>query len=254
MSHVKLIVTDLDNTLLRRDKTISDYTIDVLRRVRERGIKVAFATARDFRYITEHLAPMFGYLPDIIVADNGAIARYDGMNVFVRSIPVATANALMKCVERTRAISSESKYIIRESEHKVTEHWSVGKPNTVVAESIDGVTEDVLFFDGTITDDVILAHYPNIRCVTYSDVNWSTFVHKEATKQNALAAVIDTLDISYPEIAAFGDDFSDVEMLRECGVGVAMSNAIDECKSVADYVCDDCDDDGAAHWIEENLL
>jgi len=43
----KLIVTDLDNTLLRRDETISDYTVDVFRRVREHGLLVAFATGRN---------------------------------------------------------------------------------------------------------------------------------------------------------------------------------------------------------------
>lgn len=45
---IKMIVTDLDNTLLRRDKTISNYTADVFRRVRERGVLVSFATVRSF--------------------------------------------------------------------------------------------------------------------------------------------------------------------------------------------------------------
>jgi FMN phosphatase YigB (HAD superfamily) len=63
---IKLIVTDLDNTLLRRDKTISDYTVDVFRRIRDRGVLVAFATARDFRFVTEHISPLFGIVPDIL--------------------------------------------------------------------------------------------------------------------------------------------------------------------------------------------
>jgi len=43
---IKMIITDLDNTLLRSDKTISEYTIDVLKKCQSKGIKVAFATAR----------------------------------------------------------------------------------------------------------------------------------------------------------------------------------------------------------------
>ena len=38
------------------------------------------------------------------------------------------------------------------------------------------------------------------------------------------------------------------------GVGVAMSNAIDGCKSVADNVCGACDEDSVAHWVDEYLL
>jgi hydroxymethylpyrimidine pyrophosphatase-like HAD family hydrolase len=45
LTDIKLIVADLDNTLLRRDKTISDYTADVFRRLRGRGVLTAFATA-----------------------------------------------------------------------------------------------------------------------------------------------------------------------------------------------------------------
>jgi hydroxymethylpyrimidine pyrophosphatase-like HAD family hydrolase len=55
-------------------------------------------------------------------------------------------------------------------------------------------------------------------------------------------------------VVAFGDDYNDVEMLSECGIGVAMGNAIDECKAVADHICGDCDDDGMAKWLEKNLL
>ena len=43
-------------------------------------------------------------------------------------------------------------------------------------------------------------------------------------------------------------------MLRECGIGVAVANAIDEAKAVADFVCDTNDNDGVARWLEENLL
>ena len=60
--------------------------------------------------------------------------------------------------------------------------------------------------------------------------------------------------MSFSNIAAFGDDYNDVEMLRECGIGVAVANAIDEAKAAADYICGDCDDDGTARWLEEHVL
>lgn len=49
MKNIKLIVTDLDNTLLRRHKTVSDYSLRVFGRCRKQGIKIAFAAARPQR-------------------------------------------------------------------------------------------------------------------------------------------------------------------------------------------------------------
>jgi hydroxymethylpyrimidine pyrophosphatase-like HAD family hydrolase len=74
------------------------------------------------------------------------------------------------------------------------------------------------------------------------------------TKASGIKYIADYFSISLSEVAAFGDDYNDVDMLRECGAGVAMSNAIDECKAAADYICGDCDDDGVARWLEENVL
>jgi len=53
---------------------------------------------------------------------------------------------------------------------------------------------------------------------------------------------------------AFGDDYNDIEMLRECGIGVAVDNAIYEAKVAADYACGGCDEDGVAKWLEVNVL
>ncbi|MDR1822123.1 MAG: HAD hydrolase family protein [Oscillospiraceae bacterium] len=55
MTGIRLIITDLDNTLLRRDKTVSDRTVGVLKRCRESGIVLAFATARPKRAVFQYL-------------------------------------------------------------------------------------------------------------------------------------------------------------------------------------------------------
>jgi hydroxymethylpyrimidine pyrophosphatase-like HAD family hydrolase len=79
-------------------------------------------------------------------------------------------------------------------------------------------------------------------------------MNKNARKQNAIKEIAKHFGLTLFEIAAFGDDYNDIEMLRECGFGVAVANAIDEVKAAANYVCGDCDNDGVAKWLEENLL
>ena len=67
--NTKLIITDLDRTLLRSDKTISEYTAEVLRRCREKGIMLAYATLRPAHAINNVKAMA---APDFVIADGGA--------------------------------------------------------------------------------------------------------------------------------------------------------------------------------------
>jgi hypothetical protein len=90
---VKMIVTDLDNTLLHRDKTISDYTESVFERLRERSILVAFATSRSVRASTRFRAII---KPDIDITSGGAIATMKGKTLYRAAIDIETANSIIR--------------------------------------------------------------------------------------------------------------------------------------------------------------
>jgi hydroxymethylpyrimidine pyrophosphatase-like HAD family hydrolase len=78
--------------------------------------------------------------------------------------------------------------------------------------------------------------------------------NKLATKWNATRLLAGERQIKNSDIVCFGDDYNDIEMLKNCGVGVAVSNALNEVKAVADYVCGSNDEDGVAKWLEGNVL
>src|SRR5690625_854759 len=80
---IKMIVTDLDETLLRTDKTISQYTMDTLKKARKHGIKVVFATARGGS--TKSLVPY--ELFDGYVLMNGAKAYIENNIIYNKVIP-----------------------------------------------------------------------------------------------------------------------------------------------------------------------
>lgn len=65
---------------------------------------------------------------------------------------------------------------------------------------------------------------------------------------------IKILNISLSDIVAFGDDKNDMEMLKICGTGVAVANAISDVKGVADSVTLSNDEDGVAEWLAKNVL
>ena len=257
---VKMIVVDLDNTLLRRDKTVSDYTKSVFARLRERGILLAFATSRSasasarFRaYIT----------PDVNITSGGAIATMDGKTLFRAAIDIETATAIIRDLKASRdvlRITADTEEFYFNSD-PIDTSWD-GR-----VDYMDMITTD--FSEPLPVPDVfkitpnalnagavqsITAQYPAVDVLKFAGEDWYQIKSRDAAKQLAIAEVCAQLGIGMSEVIAFGDDHNDVEMLRECGVGVAVSNAIDECKAAADFVCGDCDEDGVVRWLEVNSL
>jgi hydroxymethylpyrimidine pyrophosphatase-like HAD family hydrolase len=202
---------------------------------------------------------LFGITPDILIADNGALARYGGRDLYKKMIPCAAVNALRSRFGLVRCVSTENAYYL--SGEYANDHWSIGKKSTVITDFSEELEDDAFYIDGNpgelflpLPISELSECYPGVRAVAYSDVSLITVVHREATKLNALLAAGNALNIDIGCIAAFGDDYSDIEILSDCGVGVAVANAIEECKAAADYICGANVHDGVAKWIEENLF
>ena len=88
----------------------------------------------------------------------------------------------------------------------------------------------------------------------YKGENFYRFANPNAVKWSAIKAVSDFYNIDTNMLVAFGDDMNDLEMLKNCGIGVAVENALDEVKDVTDYICETNNDDGVARWLEKYIL
>lgn len=247
--NIKMIVTDLDNTLLRRDKTISDYTIDVFRRVRERGVLVAFATARSLESSQEYRVMLN---PDADIVTGGCLVFTGGQLLRSYYLPEPQGAALLAELCACPSVKRISARSLN------TEYSSIPIDGRIYVDFKSPLQEKLLHCSCRTDDNEfmrsIAIRYPEFSFLHISESDLYDINPKEATKQSGIESISQYFNISISEVAAFGDDFNDVEMLRKCGIGVAMSNAINECKAVADYFCGDCDDDGVAKWIEENIL
>lgn len=80
--------------------------------------------------------------------------------------------------------------------------------------------------------------------VTYWHVGAVDIVPKGSCKSYGIRKTLEILNIPIEETIGFGDGDNDIDMLQQCGIGVAMGNAADFVKEAADYVTDDIDDDG----------
>ncbi|MFP7737476.1 HAD family hydrolase [Priestia aryabhattai] len=77
------------------------------------------------------------------------------------------------------------------------------------------------------------------------------FLPNNTSKGKAVLEVADQLNIDKSEIISFGDSYNDLEMISSTGLGVAMGNACDQLKEVANYITKSNKDDGVAYVLEE---
>lgn len=259
MKDIKMIVTDLDKTLLRSDKTISDYTADIFMRCRQRGIKVVFATARSenaCRRFTDRIHP------DAIISSDGALARIGGTTVYRAAMNIETVNGLLRaCLKQPGVgyitMDTDQGYLVNQPIDENDPAWAAYLP-AFLMDAARGVDCDAYKMTVEISDDRavqrILSDFPTVDAVPFSGEGWYRFADKAANKWQGVKALAAHSNLDLKDIAAFGDDYSDIEILQNCGIGVAVSNAIDVAKAAADCICDTNDNGGVAKWMEANLL
>ena len=253
--NIKMIVTDLDGTLLKTDKSISPHTKSILERCRKSGIKVVYATGRGGS--ARQVAP--SALFDGKITMNGATAKIDNDIVYSRLIPYQVARPiLMACDKRGIRITSEISGM-HYSNFPVSDFWSYLTNFAIVdfaqhekdAEKMYSpapTPEEKLFIEQLIPDSLY-------SVMTYDITGMMLMImHKEATKAKAVAELARIWNISSKEIVAFGDELNDLDMLSYAGTGVAVGNALEELKSIANHICASNDDDGVAKWLEERVL
>ncbi len=90
--------------------------------------------------------------------------------------------------------------------------------------------------------------------VIRSSPHYLEYIHKNASKLEALLGILNELTIDLKEVVAFGDSESDLEMIKKSGVGVAMDNASPVVKKTADCLTKSNNCDGVAHFIYHFLL
>ncbi len=259
-TNIKMVVTDLDNTLLRADKTISEYTKNAFEQLRERGVMIAYATSRSER-ASARFRTMIA--PDVNITSGGAIAIMNGKTLFRAAIDIETATSIIRDLKANKDIlqitaDTEDFYFNSKPVDPSWAGWEDFSDSVTTDFSIPLPVSDVFKITScSVSADsvqTIVSRYPSVDMLHFTGEEWYQIKSCKAAKQFAVAEVCKQLGISMSEVAAFGDDHNDVEMLRECGIGIAVANAIPEAKAAADYICGDCDSDGVAKWLEEHVL
>lgn len=274
---IKMIGLDLDGTLLREDKTLSPYTKTILEKAIAKGIIVLAATGRPLGGIPKELREFPGMR--YVISSNGAriIDQNDGRILYENLISVERSMRILDILE---AYDTEREFFLEGQGYaeiekmKCLDRYFGRFHNEAMIEYIrttrvpvDNVRETLEKF-GRPVDKVQgvftslkekeqaweeLMHLSGVM-VTGALVNNIEVCAKGVDKGLGLIRLGEILGIEKEEIMACGDGKNDMGMIKMCGLGVAMGNAMEEVKDVADYVTLSNEEDGAAQAIEKFAL
>ena len=266
---VKLVVTDEDGTFL--DLGGEDFSRDRFRAVFERmsaaGCRFAVATSNQSFQVAE----IFGELaPSIsIIASNGAYVEPQGKEAQVSAMsPAAVADVLAAHADHPEiplcAVCAGGAFVERGADADFVAEMTMYSHNMRHVDSLaeQGPTTDVLMYWSRVDEADLARAVALLDAATGPAVNvvdsgfgggfgYLDVVQPGVSKATGIRALMDAFGIDASEVMAFGDAGNDAEMLRLAGVGVAMGNASDELKSIADLVCDPCEEQGVLKVLEE---
>ncbi|MCX5200002.1 Cof-type HAD-IIB family hydrolase [Streptomyces sp. NBC_00237] len=266
---VRLIATDLDGTLLRDDKSVSERTVAALAAAEAAGIEVFFVTGRPARWMDVVSAHVHGH--GLAICANGAAVvdlHAGGKIIEVRPLERADARAT---VEALRAAAPGTTFAV---ELTTGIHYEPGYPPFLFDPAAGIGTAEELLHEEVPGEGApvvkLLAHHPAITPDDFLDLareavgSLGTVTRSSPTalleisgpgvsKASTLARCCAERGIAPEEVVAFGDMPNDIEMLAWAGRSYAMGNAHPAVLAVASGRTAPNEEDGVAAVIEQIL-
>lgn len=242
-----LIIFDLDDTLLRNDRTVSPFTIKILQDVQKLGHLIAINTSRSYQNSLNIINLIH---PDFGVYNGGAtIVNNNGKIIYEVVIPREITKAFSQ--EIVRHVTSLS---IQTRDNFFTNNQKYTKQNAIYINMDDGFDGDSYKLMTNCLDFSFLeemAKKYHLAFQNYLGGPFSRFGPLSATKENGNRHLKEYLNIEGLKTIVFGDDFGDLNMLLEADVGVAMANSKTEVlKKVSIHTLSN-EDDGVAHFLKK---
>jgi len=259
MKNIRLIISDMDGTLLTSEKTLSPKTREVLARCQEKGIKIVPATARDLKVLSK-----FGLMEnpkfDAIITTNGSRIYYEDEIIYQKGISTQQLNSFLPII-------LENFPGFKISVNINDTFYANFDLQEILPMEMDFIRTDLSDLPEGLIERMIMdiqsqENYDKLKPLLpdfiYSHTIEGTFVlrilSKEISKAKAIKHLSQHLDIPLSQVVFFGDDANDIEAFTELPNKVAVANAIEELKEIASDITLSNDDDGVALWIEGNVL
>lgn len=262
----RLIVMDIDDTLIGNDLVISDANRSAIRDAAEAGAVISLASGRMYDSILPFARQLDVSGPIICCQGAAVVDSESGKLLYHLPLPRGDAAEVLRFASErgiySQYYSLESYFFASECEESRYYERMSGVRGSAVGEPIWKRID----FDPTKI--LYIAPPPRIRKVyaearerfgdrlevAISKINYLEFNHRDAIKGNAVARLAESLGIPPGEVMCIGDGINDLSMIRVAGLGVAMGNGAPELRSEADFVTARREDDGVALAINRFVL
>ncbi|MED4206111.1 Cof-type HAD-IIB family hydrolase [Neobacillus mesonae] len=267
MSERHLIALDLDGTLLKDDKTISLKTKDVIKKAKEEGHVVMIATGRPYRSSEMYYREL--ELDTPIVNFNGAFTHHplnSNWGFYHQPLDVKVAKNI---VEACRSFQFHN--IIAEvmddvyfhyHDQKLLDIFGFGNPKITTGDLksfLHDSPTSLLIHTEEDQLQKIREHLSEVHAEVIEQRSWAApwhvieIIKAGLNKAVGLKKAADYYGIPAERVIAFGDEDNDLEMIDYAGHGIAMGNAIDQLKNIANDITLTNEEDGVAAYIEDLL-
>jgi Cof subfamily protein (haloacid dehalogenase superfamily) len=267
---VRLIVSDIDGTIINSQHEVTPRLKAAVQQVKERNIPFILASARSPKGMLE-LAKELNLEDSPMVSYNGGLilpASSDNIPIFSQTLDYTEIEHILSLLKNEYEDLSVNVYSF--------DDWFVEKIDSWIEHEIAviKVSPKIEHFDNLIAAkqnmykvlvigeaDRIREFYDQANGMNFANTsfylskdNYLEITHTKVSKETAISALAEYYEIKPSEIMAIGDNYNDLPMLELAGLGIAMANSPIEVKTAADFLTDSNNEDGVAKAIEEHVL
>lgn len=258
---IKVVVIDLDGTLLNSEKGISKRNIEALQTVKNSGVELVFATARPPRAVKipnvdlESIGTMIFYNGAMMKGKDVKLSNHIGISSRVASevmdfILEIDADAMMSVEIKDKWFSHRLLDYASGNFMKIDHNPEIVDMDILKSQEVTKIL---------ITDfnaaSLLQTRYGDVLNIIETDNHQLIqIMDKNADKEKAVRKLVEIKGYSMDEVMCFGDDYNDLSLFMACGYSVAMENGIEELKAVATETTKSNDDDGVGIILEKLFI